>query len=66
MYCLRASERIRELQAEGMKISGSWVMRGGKKTKEYKYTLMERPKKTIYEEVFIDGQIMRRAKEVEV
>lgn len=43
MQILRLSERIRELEADGMKIVGDWVREGGKKTGTFRYTLVERP-----------------------
>lgn len=56
MYCLRGSERIRELQAQGMKITGAWE---DSKRKVYRYTLTERPLKTVYDPVLRDGVIVR-------
>lgn len=63
LYCLRASERIRELQAQGMQISGAW---DDKSHKVYRYTLLERPKKTVYELVERDGMQVRVPRLVEV
>lgn len=40
---LRLSERIRELQEEGLKIEGDWVRENGKRTGTYVYRLMEKP-----------------------
>lgn len=43
----RLSERIRELQDEGMKIEGDFVRVDGKKTGTYRYTLLNKPPKMI-------------------
>lgn len=40
----RASERIRELQAEGMAIEGDWVRVDGRRTQTFRYTLVGGPK----------------------
>lgn len=68
MQILRLSERIRELQEEGLQIEGDWVRDGGKKTGTYRYVLLSRPKqtKTVYDEVVVDGVRMRRPRVIEV
>ena len=55
---LRLSERIRELQEEGLEITGDWVRVDGKKTGTYRYTLVSAPKpkpKLVPQVVMIDG-----------
>ena len=61
MGIFRLSERIRELQAEGMHITGEWVVVDGKKTGTYRYTLEGRPKpKLVPMAVTVDGVRMVR------
>lgn len=43
MKILRLSERIRELQEEGLVITGDWVRVDGKRTGTYRYSLEKRP-----------------------
>jgi hypothetical protein len=40
---LRLSERVRELQGEGLKIEGDWLRENGKRTGTYVYRLVEKP-----------------------
>lgn len=55
MQILRLSERVRELQAEGLVISGDWVRVNGKKTGTFRYTLQsEPPKKVVYDLVEVE------------
>ena len=58
MQILRLSERIRELQEEGLVLSGDWVREDGKKTGTYRYTLVSRPApkpRMVPQVVMIDG-----------
>ena len=67
MQILRLSERVRELQATGLKINGDWVRVDGKKTGTFRYTLVEKPeapKRIVYDLVMRDGVPVRVAREV--
>jgi hypothetical protein len=52
-HIFRLSERIRELQSEGMKITGEWVKVDGKRTGTFKYTLDGGPKKRFVPQIVI-------------
>lgn len=43
MQILRLSERIRELQDEGLEIAGDWVRQDGRRTQTFRYTLTSKP-----------------------
>lgn len=63
MKILRLSERIRELQDLGLRVSGDWVREDGKKTSTYRYVLEERPAekpKLVPQMVEKDGVMMVR------
>lgn len=56
---LRLSERIRELQEDGLKIEGDWVRQNGKRTQVYRYTLVAKPSekpRLVPEIVWVEGR----------
>lgn len=61
LKCFRLSERIRELQADGMQIAGDFVQVDGRKTGTYRYTLAGGPKpRMVPITVMVDGMRMTR------
>jgi hypothetical protein len=58
MKILRLSERIRELQAEGLEIDGAWLPNAHGRPTIYRYTLVGKPvskPKMVPQVVMIDG-----------
>lgn len=55
----RLSERIRELEEVGWSFNKSFVEIDGRKTKTYRYTVADRPKRVVYDLVVRDGREVR-------
>lgn len=55
----RLSERVRELEQRGWVFSKHFVEKDGKKTKTYRYVVLDRPKKVVYDLEFRDGVPVR-------
>jgi len=58
-FILRLSERMRELEQLGWKFDADYVRIDGKKTGSYRYSVQDKPKKTVWDAVERDGRIVR-------